>query len=84
MRAATVIPTIICSSPAEKLKTSPRDAPVPPGAAPPTNRQLLSLKQTWGLMLCRFWVGPVVRIIATAGRHGPVESATRWTAVKAA
>jgi ACS family hexuronate transporter-like MFS transporter len=31
-------------------------------AAPaPTNRQLLRLKQTWGLMLCRFWVGPVVQ-----------------------
>ncbi len=27
----------------------------------PTNRQLLRLKQTWGLMLCRFWVGPVVQ-----------------------
>ena len=23
--------------------------------------QLLRLKQTWGLMLCRFWVGPVVQ-----------------------
>jgi ACS family hexuronate transporter-like MFS transporter len=30
-------------------------------ALPPTNRQLLRLKQTWGLMLCRFWVGPVVQ-----------------------
>jgi ACS family hexuronate transporter-like MFS transporter len=30
------------------------------GAAP-TNGQLLRLKQTWGLMLCRFWVGPVVQ-----------------------
>jgi ACS family hexuronate transporter-like MFS transporter len=29
--------------------------------AAPTNRQLLRLKQTWGLMLCRFWVGPVVQ-----------------------
>jgi ACS family hexuronate transporter-like MFS transporter len=28
--------------------------------APPSNRQLLRLPQTWGLMLCRFWVGPVV------------------------
>jgi ACS family hexuronate transporter-like MFS transporter len=27
----------------------------------PTNRQLLRLKETWGLMLCRFWVGPVVQ-----------------------
>ena len=27
---------------------------------PPTNWQLLRLPQTWGLMLCRFWVGPVV------------------------
>ncbi len=26
----------------------------------PTNRQLLRLPQTWGLMLCRFWVGAVV------------------------
>jgi ACS family hexuronate transporter-like MFS transporter len=32
-----------------------------PAAAPPGNRQLLGLKQTWGLMLCRFWVGPVVQ-----------------------
>jgi ACS family hexuronate transporter-like MFS transporter len=34
------------------------------GAAPaavPTNRELLRLKQTWGLMLCRLWVGPVVQ-----------------------
>jgi len=30
-------------------------------AAAPTNRQLLRVKQTWGLMLCRFWVGPVVQ-----------------------
>jgi MFS transporter, ACS family, hexuronate transporter len=29
--------------------------------AAPTNRQLLRLKQTWGLMLCRCWVGPVVQ-----------------------
>lgn len=29
--------------------------------AAPTNGQLLRLKQTWGLMLCRFWVGPVVQ-----------------------
>lgn len=28
--------------------------------AAPSNWQLLKLKQTWGLMLCRFWVGPVV------------------------
>lgn len=28
--------------------------------APPTNAQLLRLPQTWGLMLCRFWVGAVV------------------------
>jgi ACS family hexuronate transporter-like MFS transporter len=27
----------------------------------PANRQLLRLRQTWGLMLCRFWVGPVVQ-----------------------
>jgi ACS family hexuronate transporter-like MFS transporter len=32
-----------------------------PGVAAPTNRRLLRLKQTWGLMLCRFWVGPVVQ-----------------------
>ncbi len=31
-----------------------------PGGAPPTNWQLLRLPQTWGLILCRFWVGPVV------------------------
>jgi ACS family hexuronate transporter-like MFS transporter len=30
-------------------------------AAAPTTWQLLRLKQTWGLMLCRFWVGPVVQ-----------------------
>lgn len=30
-------------------------------AASPTTRQLLGLKQTWGVMLCRFWVGPVVQ-----------------------
>jgi MFS transporter, ACS family, aldohexuronate transporter len=29
--------------------------------APPRNSQLLRLKETWGLMLCRFWVGPVVQ-----------------------
>lgn len=29
--------------------------------AAPTNWQLLRLKQTWGLMLCRCWVGPVVQ-----------------------
>jgi len=28
--------------------------------AAPGNWQLLRLPQTWGLMLCRFWVGPVV------------------------
>jgi ACS family hexuronate transporter-like MFS transporter len=27
----------------------------------PSTRQLLRFKQTWGLMLCRFWVGPVVQ-----------------------
>ncbi|HVW04649.1 MAG TPA: MFS transporter [Vicinamibacterales bacterium] len=27
----------------------------------PSTAQLLRLKQTWGLMLCRFWVGPVVQ-----------------------
>jgi ACS family hexuronate transporter-like MFS transporter len=27
----------------------------------PANRELLRYKQTWGLMLCRFWVGPVVQ-----------------------
>ncbi|HWB30250.1 MAG TPA: MFS transporter [Vicinamibacterales bacterium] len=34
------------------------------GTAPepaPSSAQLLRLKQTWGLMLCRFWVGPVVQ-----------------------
>jgi len=29
--------------------------------APPRSRELLRLRQTWGLMLCRFWVGPVVQ-----------------------
>jgi ACS family hexuronate transporter-like MFS transporter len=28
---------------------------------PPRSRDLLRLRQTWGLMLCRFWVGPVVQ-----------------------
>ena len=31
-----------------------------PEEAAPSNWDLLKLKQTWGLMLCRFWVGPVV------------------------
>ncbi len=30
-------------------------------AAPPRNRELLSKKEVWGLMLCRFFVGPVVQ-----------------------
>jgi ACS family hexuronate transporter-like MFS transporter len=30
-------------------------------SAAPRNRDLLRLKQTWGLMLCRFWAGPVVQ-----------------------
>ncbi len=30
-------------------------------AAPPRNRDLLSRKEVWGLMLCRFFVGPVVQ-----------------------
>lgn len=29
--------------------------------APPRNRDLLSRKEVWGLMLCRFFVGPVVQ-----------------------
>jgi ACS family hexuronate transporter-like MFS transporter len=29
-------------------------------AIAPSTWDLLKLKQTWGLMLCRFWVGPVV------------------------
>lgn len=33
--------------------------PEVPGRAP-SNWDLLRHKQTWGLMLCRFWVGPVV------------------------
>jgi ACS family hexuronate transporter-like MFS transporter len=32
-----------------------------PEGVVPTNRELLAVKQTWGLMLCRFWVGPVVQ-----------------------
>jgi ACS family hexuronate transporter-like MFS transporter len=39
-----------------KQKTNPAMS-----GLPPTNRQLLRLKETWGLMLCRFWVGPVVQ-----------------------
>jgi len=27
----------------------------------PRTRDLLRLRQTWGLMICRFWVGPVVQ-----------------------
>jgi MFS transporter, ACS family, aldohexuronate transporter len=30
-------------------------------ATPPRNRDLLSKKEVWGLMLCRFFVGPVVQ-----------------------
>ncbi len=30
-------------------------------AAPPRNRDLLVRKEVWGLMLCRFFVGPVVQ-----------------------
>jgi ACS family hexuronate transporter-like MFS transporter len=30
-------------------------------ATPPRNRDLLSKKHVWGLMLCRFFVGPVVQ-----------------------
>jgi MFS transporter, ACS family, hexuronate transporter len=30
------------------------------GARAPSNWELLKLKQTWGLLLCRFWVVPVV------------------------
>jgi MFS transporter, ACS family, hexuronate transporter len=37
------------------------EAPHAAAEASPTNWQLLRLKQTWGLMLCRFWVGPVVQ-----------------------
>ncbi|MEO8484412.1 MAG: MFS transporter [Acidobacteriota bacterium] len=29
--------------------------------AAPRTRDLLRLRQTWGLMICRFWVGPVVQ-----------------------
>ncbi len=35
--------------------------PAPAAAGPPPNRDLLRLRQTWGLMLCRLWVGPVVQ-----------------------
>lgn len=35
--------------------------PAPAAAGPPLNRELLRLRQTWGLMLCRLWVGPVVQ-----------------------
>jgi MFS transporter, ACS family, hexuronate transporter len=45
-----------------------RSPVVATGAAPgvaevpaPSTGQLLRLRQTWGLMLCRFWVGPVVQ-----------------------
>jgi len=36
------------------------DAPEPLEEPAPSNTQLLRLPQTWGLMLCRFWVGAVV------------------------
>ena len=47
-------------SPAEAAYLSAGGANVTDAAAPPTAR-LLRLRQTWGLMLCRFWVGPVVQ-----------------------
>ena len=36
------------------------DSPEPLEEPVPSNAQLLRLPQTWGLMLCRFWVGAVV------------------------
>lgn len=33
----------------------------PPPVVPPPNRALLQWRQTWGLMLCRFLVGPVIQ-----------------------
>ncbi len=59
---------VLYRDPDEHPRLSPGEAALiaagrtPPAAAgPPTNRQLLRLRQTWGLMLCRFWVGPVVQ-----------------------
>src|SRR5581483_3710211 len=48
-------------SEAERRYITEGGASVGMEAAPPSNRELLRLKQTWGLMLCRFWVGPVVQ-----------------------
>jgi ACS family hexuronate transporter-like MFS transporter len=48
-------PTI---SPAEAAYIAEGRAPV---ERAPSTWQLLRLRQTWGLMLCRFWVGPVVQ-----------------------
>ncbi|MGI8742131.1 MAG: MFS transporter [Bryobacteraceae bacterium] len=36
-------------------------AGLPPISSPPPNRDLLARPETWGLMLCRFLVGPVVQ-----------------------
>ncbi len=36
-------------------------AGLPTAAAPPANRVLLQHRQTWGLIFCRFLVGPVVQ-----------------------
>jgi ACS family hexuronate transporter-like MFS transporter len=38
-----------------------RDGAVGPEGPKPSNRQLLRLRQTWGVMLCRLLVGPVVQ-----------------------
>lgn len=32
-----------------------------PAPRPPATRELLRRRETWGVMLCRFWVGPVVQ-----------------------
>ena len=47
-------------SPAEAMYIRGGQAAAP-AAPPPTNSQLLRLPQTWGLMMCRFLVGPVVQ-----------------------
>lgn len=46
-------------SPAEAAHIA--DGRVEPDVAAPSAWRLLRLRQTWGVMLCRFWVGPVVQ-----------------------
>jgi ACS family hexuronate transporter-like MFS transporter len=48
-------------STAEARYITEGSAAVTPAEVARTTGQLLTLKETWGLMLCRFWVGPVVQ-----------------------